>query len=105
MRVAFFYSTAGPQASYLHIIFVIARAENDTITDTFCSHGRSLIPLMRNLQNDIEGDNEAGLRLTGRDIDMVHATEGNNGKAQYGQLLLLGELTTCVTKASRQVLD
>lgn len=27
-----------------------------------------------------EGDNEAGLRLTGRDIDMVHATESNNRK-------------------------
>ena len=64
-----------------------------------------MIPLMRNLENYIEGDNEAGLQLTGRDIDMVHATEGNNGKAHYGQLLLLGEPTTCVTKVCRQVLD
>ena len=94
-----------PQASYLHIKFVIARAEFDTITDTVCSHGRSLIPLMRNQTNFTEGDNEAGLRLTGRDIDMVQATEGNNGRAHYGQLLLLGEPTTCVTKVSRQVLD
>ena len=85
--------------------FVIARAEHDTITDTFCFHGRSLIPLMRNLENYIEGDNAAGLRLTGSDIDIVHATEGNNGKAHDGRLLLLGEPTMCVTKVSRQVLD
>ena len=60
---------------------------------------------MRNQKNYIEGDSEAGLRLTGRDIDMVQATEGNNGRAHYGQLLLLGEPTACVTKVSRQVLD
>ena len=47
-----------------------------------------------------EGDNEAGLRLTGRDVGMVHATESDSGKTHYGQLLVLGEPTTCVTKLS-----
>ena len=51
-----------------------------------------------------EGGEEAGLRRTGRDTDMVHTTEGNKGKVHYGKKLRLGEPTACVTNPPRKVL-